>query len=119
MRSIIAMVLGALGLACTDPTGIACTAEARPGLSVSVRDMVTGGTVAGGRVIARDGEYADTASDAFLGLVYSLAWERAGTYEVTVEHDAYVTWRQVGVQVTKDECHVQSVSLVARLVQKE
>jgi hypothetical protein len=119
MRYLIAMALAGAGIACSDNTGVVCTTEARPALSVSVRDLISGGTVAGSRVIARDGEYADTASDAFLGLVYSLAWERAGTYEVTVENDAYVPWRQAGVQVAKDECHVQTVSLVARLVLKE
>jgi hypothetical protein len=119
MRRAVIMALASAGIACADATGVVCTEEARPALSVSVRDVASGGTVAGSRVIARDGEYADTASDAFLGLVYSLAYERAGSYEVTVENGAYVTWRQVGVQVTKDECHVQTVSLTARLTPKE
>ncbi len=112
------LILGAAG--CHDTTGIACTLEARPALSVTVRDLSTDALVTGEtRVIAKDGAYADTADAAFLGMVYSLAYERPGTYEVTVTNPAYDTWNQVGVRVTAGECHVETVSILARLVPKQ
>jgi hypothetical protein len=120
MRGVLvgALILGAAG--CDETTAVVCTEEARPALSVTVRDLTTGTSVGGDtRVIARDSAYADTADVAFLGMVYSLAYERPGTYEVLVLNPAYDTWRQAGVRVTADQCHVQTVSIVARLVPKE
>jgi hypothetical protein len=103
--------------ACAENPIVACTEEARPGLSVTVRDSLTGAAVATGvEVIAAEGAFADTARGSLLGAgVYSLVYERAGTYTVTVVHSNYQTWRQSGVQVTADECHVRTVSLLARL----
>jgi hypothetical protein len=102
---------------CADNNLLACTEEARPGLSVTVRDSVTGGVVTQNvRVVARDGAHADTATWSVPGSgVHSLAYERAGIYEVTVEHPSYLVWRRSGVEVIADQCHVQTVSLVARL----
>ncbi len=113
-----ALILGTAG--CHETTGVACTLEARPGLSVTVRDLTTGASVSGEtQVIARDGAYADTADAAFLGMAYSLAYERPGTYEVTVINPAYNTWRQAGVRVTADQCHVQTVSILVSLAPKQ
>jgi fructose-1,6-bisphosphatase/inositol monophosphatase family enzyme len=106
----------ALG-ACAENPPLACTEEARPGLSVTVRDSVTGAAVASGvEIVAHEGEYADTARASLLGSgVYALAYERAGVYDVTVSHPAYRAWARAAVRVTADECHVQTVSLLARL----
>jgi hypothetical protein len=103
--------------ACAENPPLACTEEARPGLSVTVRDSVTSATVTDGvEVVAVEGAFADTARGSLLGSgVYSLVYERAGSYEVTVTHPAYKTWRQSAVRVTADECHVRTVSLLARL----
>jgi hypothetical protein len=110
------MVAVALG-ACAENPPVACTEEARPGLSITVRDSVTGVSVANGaEVIAREGAYADTAQGSLLGSgVYSLVYERAGVYDVTVSHPSYQPWARSAVRVTEDECHVQTVSLLARL----
>jgi len=110
---MVAMVLGA----CAENPPVACTEEARPGLSITVRDSVTGASVANGvEIIARDGAWADTARGSILGLgVYALVYERAGVYDVTVSHPSYQVWVRAAVRVTEDECHVQTVSLLARL----
>jgi hypothetical protein len=111
---LVAMALGA----CAENPPLACTEEARPGLSITVRDSVTGAAVASGvEVVAREGEYADTARGSLLGSgVYALVYERAGSYDVTVSHPAYQLWVRAAVRVTADECHVRTVSLLARLI---
>ena len=96
------------------PFNTVCAEEARPGLLVSVRDSVSGAAVSEARVIARTGTTADTSSGAFNGL-YPLAYEKAGIYQVVVEHTGYRTWTRANVHVTRDECHVQTVSLTALL----
>ena len=91
--------------------------DARPAVSVDVRDSIAGAPAGrGARIIARDGAFADTAkhTSQYEG-PYALARERAGTYTVTVEQDGYRLWSRGGVRVTRDECHVRTVSLVARL----
>ncbi|MEO5580406.1 MAG: PEGA domain-containing protein [Gemmatimonadaceae bacterium] len=50
-------------------------------------------------------------------VLLSLAYERAGTYTVTVTKPGYREWRRTGVQVGRDECHVITVPLTARLQQ--
>ena len=111
------MVAAALG-ACAENPPLACTEEARPGLSITVRDSLTGAAVANGvEVVAREGAWADTAQGSLLGSgVYSLVYERAGVYDVTVSHPSYQVWVRAAVRVTEDECHVRTVLLVARLV---
>lgn len=110
-------VLAALVTACGGDEVVVCTAEARSGLAVTVRDSVSGSPVTNGAdVVAREGAYADTARASLIASgVYSLAVERAGTYEVTVDHPAYRQWRRTGVTVARDECHVLTVSLLARM----
>jgi len=114
---LVILALATLMAACGDDDLIACTAEARSGLAVTVRDSVSGSPLTSGvEVVARDGEYADTARSSLIaGGIYSLAVERAGTYEVTVHHPAYAEWHRTGVTVTRDECHVQTVGLLARM----
>ncbi len=112
--AVAAMALGA----CAENPPLACTEEARPGLSITVRDSVTGAAVASGvEIVAREGQYADTARGSLLGSgVYALVYERAGSYDVTVSHPSYQVWARAAVRVTADECHVQTVAVVARLV---
>jgi hypothetical protein len=102
-------------LGCSDTLfGRGCTDEARPGLLVTVRDSTTGAPASDARVVARSGAMADTARFPLDG-TYPLAYENAGTYEVTVEQTGYRAWRRVNVRVTRDECHVKTVSLTALL----
>lgn len=123
-----AVTLLALGAtACTntalDPR-FACTLVAVPGLAVTVMDSLTGKpkVFTGLWARARDGVYADSLGvdlgDVVKGSVtISLAYEHKGTFNVAVHADGYQLWTATGVVVTADECHVQTVSLTARLVQ--
>jgi hypothetical protein len=119
VRAIVIAVGAVAASACDVITGPVCTDEARPALIVEIRDSVTNAPAGmGARVIARDGAYADTGS--VLGAEGSragLAHEREGTYTVTVEKDGYRPWTRNGIRVTKDACHVRTVSVPALLQQ--
>lgn len=106
----VAALAGMLG--CSDALGAICTDEARPGILVTVRDSVTRAPVSEARVVARMGTTTDTSSGLPDG-TYPLAYEKPGTYEVTVEQTGYRLWTRGNVQVTRDECHVQTVSFTA------
>lgn len=93
-----------------------CTDEWRPGIAVQVRDSLTNASPGlGSLVVATDAAYADTSIGQISG-VYYVTHERPGTYTVTVAHTGYQTWTRGGVTVTKDQCHVTTVPLTARLV---
>ena len=123
MRSrlpVAALVGSALITSACDfiPGGYSCTAQAVPGVMVHVLDSLTGASAGrDARIIARDGAVADTADQATYDGPYPLAFERPGTYTVTVEQEGYRLWSVTGVRVTKDECHVRTVTLAARLQQ--
>jgi hypothetical protein len=99
-------------VACSSPFsgGTLCTEQFAAGITVSPIDSVTGAPVAGATAIARDGAFVDSTTDLNM-----IAGERAGTYSVTVRKTGYATWLRSGVNVTRDECHVKTVSLTAKL----
>lgn len=113
---LVTALVASAGCSVVDP--IACTDEARPGITVTVQDSITGGSVGGGGLIkATDGFYLSEAA-TFAGIdSYGLAFERAGTYTVTVQQPNYQTWTRTGVRVTKGQCHVNTVTILARLKQ--
>jgi len=97
---------------------VVCTLEARAGINLTAFDSVSGlplGTA--GTAVAQDGSYSEKAI-AIPGtpVRYSMAFERPGTYVVTVAVDGYQSWRATGVVVQRDACHVTTVQLTARLV---
>lgn len=101
--------------------GAVCTQEARPGLQVELKDKATGATTGFTNVvvIARDGAYSDSASfPAYppqFQTAVSLAYERAGTYALTVRADGYQPWERSGIVVTADRCHVITQTFTALL----
>jgi len=116
-RSTAIVVGAAASVGCNPFTGTVCTTEARAAIVVDVRDSSTDAPAGrGARVIASDGAFADTAhTSADFDGPYGLAHERAGTYTVTVEQEGYRDWSQDGIRVTRDECHVRTVDITARL----
>ncbi len=103
--------------------GPICAAYAAAALNVEIRDSLTGAVPAltGLSVVARAGAYADSVKlapfpPAYYGGSVPLAYERQGTFTVTVRADGYSPWSRSGIVVTADECHVIPVSLTARLV---
>ena len=110
-------VLTVVGCSASVTDGTVCTLEARAGITVDVRDSVSNALVGrGSRIIAREGAVADTSTDTPVSDgPFSLVYERAGTYALSVTQTGYQPWTRAGVQVTKGTCHVNSVAVTARL----
>jgi hypothetical protein len=113
------MVLGLV--ACQLISGGDCTSIAVPALAVDVLDSVSGTSLPAQAIAyARDGAFADSATvppptPGFLQPA-ELAWNRAGTYDVSVRSDGYREWVETGVRVRNVNCHPQTAHLTARLV---
>jgi hypothetical protein len=71
------------------------------------------------RVPAAGGGTEGTFSDTLVAMpgwsAYAGAHEHAGSYAVSVTHTGYEPWQQSGVVVGRDECHVITEALTARL----
>ena len=91
------------------------------GLHVTVVDSLTNTSPSSAILIARSGAYVDSVGPqarnelGWLGL--SAAMERSGTYDLTVRAPGYREWTRAGVRVTDDGCHVDPVTVTARLRQ--
>ncbi len=97
---------------------INCTLEAVAGLNVTVRDAVTNELLSTGvTVTAQDGTYTETLEEFPNNetTLFSGAWERVGTYVVTVSKEGYQTFTSEPVVVTADVCHVIPQQLTAEL----
>ena len=98
----------------TDP--IMCTRELRFGIQMEVINAESRNPSAAGATMTLN---EDTYFESIVGIEDNSmlvgAPERAGTYIVTVARSGYHTWVQTDVVVTADECHVQTVSLIAEL----
>ena len=95
---------------------IFCTTEARAGLNVQVR--LAGSSAfetTGVSVIATDGSYTEPLTFYQGSTIFSGAYERQGTYIITVSKPGYVTYTSLPITVTADECHVISQSLLVEL----
>lgn len=128
-RLMLAFALASLTAGCglLDPT--VCTTEAVPGIRVEVLDSITGAPVRGHlRIVARDGSETfefDSRTEVVLPpgidpdtLVFSpvfLAYEQAGTYDVTADAEGYRPWQRTDVRVRRGECHVQTAEVTALL----
>lgn len=118
IRAVLFLALGA-GLAGCDSTSApeVCIALAEPALSVTAENTDTGEPLDDALVIAQEGSFADSArtrvgEDTFPA---TLAHERAGTYEVTVEKAGFSTWNRSRVVVPQGRCGPETVELTAQL----
>jgi hypothetical protein len=107
------MILGAVG--CDDDSFTnACTAIYVYGVSIEVKDAVTGAPLEGVTAEIRDGAFVDPSVVVSTSIVNG-AGERAGTYSIVIRKAGYRDWTKTGVVVTADRCHVKGVRLVAAL----
>jgi hypothetical protein len=98
-----------LATTCDEDDDVYCTQEAKAGLNITVKDAVTNVILSTGvTVTAQDGMYTETLEvlDGDDSAVFIGAWERQGTYIVTVSKEGYQTFTSSPIQVTADECHV-------------
>jgi hypothetical protein len=121
-RALCLTLIAALG--CSGPPGSTspvCTMEYRYGLSVHVKDSLTGAAIASGAsLVVRDGAFKDSVSHPggrpeLNAFPLVTAGERAGTYQISVSKPGYLPWSRSNVRVTANECHVNPVSVTALL----
>jgi len=109
---LVAFVVAANGC------GQACDAVLKAGIVLTIVDGATGNPIEEATVIATEGSYSETvnlpSSPPAPGHAV-LAFERPGTYRVEVQAPGYLPWVMSSVRVSRDDCHVQTVELTARL----
>lgn len=81
-----------------------CTDELVASIELTIVDAETQEPVRGAIAWVSDGTRVDTltSGDGFAAAM----WERAGTYDVHVEHPSYTTWTEPGIVVSQGPCHV-------------
>lgn len=99
-----------------DQSDVVCTMEARPALTVTALDAQTGTRVRGATVRATTGDFSENLAE-FDGQ-YSGAHEREGTYTIVISHPDYQQWQRAGIVVGRDECHVITEQVEARLARR-
>lgn len=107
----------ALLLAASTSTGClahTCTDEMRSSLRLLVVDAETGAAVSATVTFVVDGEGPRAPEEAFVG-EYWLGAEEDGAFAVTIAADGYETELRE-YEVTRDECHVQTVEDTIELV---
>jgi len=98
-----------------------CTLNLVSGISVQVRNSVTGALAASGaKLVARSSIYADSMSypsghPEMDARSLTGANEHAGVFTVTITKAGYRDWTRNDVRVTGDECHVNTTELAALL----
>jgi hypothetical protein len=116
-----ALLLSACGGDSTDE-GVACTMELRPGIMVNVVDDATGAAASCGAqaVITAVGysEIVENPAGPSCPESFALrgAAERPGTYTVTVSKPLYHDATLGPITVTAGVCHVNTVTVTARLI---
>lgn len=88
--------------------GIPCTAEAKAGLNVTVKDADTELFLYEEvTVVAVDGDYSETLQlVGGVSPVFSGAWEREGNYTIHINGEDYESYTSQPIEVLADECHV-------------
>jgi len=94
-----------------------CTQEARAGLNVTVHDALTNTVLTEGvTVVASEGAYLATLELIPGSDVFSGAWERQGSYVLTVSKPGYDTCISETIVVTADVCHVIPQIVTVQLI---
>lgn len=94
-----------------------CTAEVIFGLTVVVRDSVTGQPAASDASgVARSGSHSEVLSGIFGNDLHLVgAAERPGIYEITITKAGYQDWTRASVNVEAGPCHVVPAIVEANL----
>lgn len=92
---------------CSHDDDVNCTLEARAGLNITVKDAITQAVLTEAVTVqAAEGAYVETLEDISGSGVFSGAWEREGSYVVTVSKEGYQTYVSETIVVDADACHV-------------
>ncbi len=112
---LLLLSLAACGAAAPDE--VVCTMQAVAGLNIRAQDAVSQAPLCNAVVTADDGT-GDPERLEKLGepdCVYAGAWEREGTYAVTVTAPGYRPVTLEGLVVSAGECHVTPVQRTVNL----
>ena len=121
MRHVAALATLTLAIsACSNTSDpIVCPAIAKPGILVTVLDSATSvATGRSSRILAHDGAFTDSVPAQWTAASdgpFPLAYERTGTYTVTVTKAGYRDWAKSGIVVNRDRCNVRTVPVTALL----
>lgn len=104
----------------SDNDDIFCTTEVKAGLNVSVLLVESSSSIPisdGVTVVATDGNYTETLQffDAQNPIFYG-AYERAGTYTLTVTKPGRRTYVSQPIVLTRDICHVIPQNVMVSLL---
>ena len=104
--------------ACTQDSVDACAAYAAPGISVNVVDTAgNSGNVLNVKIVVRDGIWGDSIDSRTRNVTsFSTAYERPGTYAITVTGTAVKTFAVTGIVVQKSGCHVRPREIIATMI---
>ncbi|WP_108869488.1 hypothetical protein [Aquimarina aquimarini] len=112
----IFLILLVISVSCTsddtteDP--ILCTEEARPGLEIIIKDATSGAVLTEGIIVmATDGQYSETLENVKGTNLFIGAYERKGTYVISISKTGYISIVSDPVIVTEDICHVITKNL--------
>lgn len=117
MKKSMIGLLTILGVVGCGILGVDCDDDFQPGIVMTVVDSISGGPVPGEvTATATDGTYMETVAvpgDS----PFTLAENRAGSYDLEVTAPDYQTWTRTGVivQVSGNACNVQRIRLTALL----
>jgi hypothetical protein len=91
-----------------------CTPSIEPAITVTVANARTQAPIEA-TVLVQDGSFQEVlalyGATASGQNIYAGAFERSGTYTVTVSQPGYQTTTIKGIHVSKDACHVLTRSL--------
>ena len=118
MKWILSVLLVALAVG-ANACAQGCDAVLKHGIVVTIVDGTTGNPIEGEvTVTVTDGSYSENVNPPFFppgARTAVLAAERPGTYRVEVQAVGYLPWVMSSVHVSRDDCHVETVALTARL----
>jgi len=120
----IHLLLGAMALLLVSACGsdsFSCTTSYDPGILIRVTDSTSGTLIScGARAVVTAGTYSETVANpsgpsCFDSAMLMAAFERPGTYAVTVSKAGYLDFTINDVVVTAGVCHVIPVTVEAPL----
>ncbi len=87
-----------------------CTTVFKSGVRATLTDAATGRPIQGAVAMLEDGLFLEMMIEVTPG-VYHGAYEREGTYDLTITVIGYLPHATNGIQVTHDGCHVRTQEL--------
>lgn len=102
----------------------ACTASIDAGIWIRVLENVSGNSIScGARAVVTASGYSEVVDNPAIPGCLNDTWlaaahERPGTYAITVSRTGYFDFTVNNVEVTPGGCHVNTVTVEARLISR-